>query len=1342
MNFLGKIHEQYTELWKAVIRPPRDHYEIKDLGPPVFSIESKTFQRTDISLKNPRGLTIVCSHFEPISRERPAGKLPCVVYLHGNCSSRLEAVSTLPALLPFNITVFCFDFAGSGLSDGEYLSLGYYERDDLAVVIDHLRESNRVTCIGLWGRSMGASTALLHADRDPSIAGLVLDSPFSDLKVLCEELVDGYTNSRVPRWVIGIALQLVRNSISAHADFDIYDLAPVQHVSQSFIPALFTAAYNDHFIKPHHARELHSAYAGDKNFIMVEGDHNSARSKFFMDSVSIFFFNTLQCDALAVDVQSEAVATAEILADSVRRPQPPDLSQLVAPAPASQALGLQMRLEVYASKEVMSRPVSAPGATPSTRWKPRAPEAVRTLRTAPSKYPHLRGKGPERGAVLFLRLAPSSPVLLPLNSGVRRVAGRARMGRRQDTKKREAPKASSKKKDATGGYGKTERLSADALGFQIRTGPDAPNKTGASMDIEVSEIVVFAGRQELLYNATLRLAQGHKYGLIGRNGVGKSTLLRAMAERDGRVPIPQHFMIMHVEQEIKGDDTPVLQSVLQADQEREWLLKVEQELLEKEDDGSGQEPKVGGVGLMEVYERLEELGNDDAEARAAVILAGLGFSGEDQQRPTKEFSGGWRMRIALAQSLFVQPDLLLLDEPTNHLDVHAVTWLEEFLKTWEKTVVVVSHDRCFLNNTTSNTVFLHRKRLWYYGGNYETFLRVRAEQRTNQEAIAQQQQRKVANLKQFIQRFGQGHKKMAKQSRLGWNTGTLRRGEMSRAPRLLRIRPVLALTSVAAAPLVVRRFDRSFARCESRAEQSLDQFLKSSKAQQWIELNSDKSQSCLVNTDSVNWIETAAGGVRRKMIERIGGEVARATTVVNFQPNASFPAHVHRGGEEFLVLQGDWYDDWATQPAYTYVRNYIGSKHTPRIGPKGCTILVKLCQMSEQHKEPDHSQWDISESNTNWRVCSSISGRRLLNVFESPLEEVHFERWQPNQSGDVDIPETGEEVFVIEGSFTDELGEHRTWSWSRNAGDKQRLKRTSGPEGCLLYVKSRHLRSPEADGRGGYRRDADSCVLMSANRLLCGEMRALSLQIEMFAQTSSVGSVDSIMRIMHGSPRTQKTICRRLAQNLDFGVDCKSTFLKLLDGSLEPTHGFVRRHAKLQLARFTQHHIEMMDPDSDAVTHMRKLGAGGIKEDGTSEVTIEEARKYLGRFGLHGDLALQPVKFLSGGQKSRLAFAELAWSAPHIMLLDEPTNHLDLETIEGLAMALNKFEGGVVLVSHDDRLLSMVADELWVVTPGKSKDVPGRVTVFEGSFEEYREMLRNDFIQKNLTSGGRIKRAS
>lgn len=327
MAFLNKLNEQYAELWKAVIRPPRDTYELQGLGPTVFSIENRTYQRTDMNMKNPRGLTIMCSHFEPIPSERVAEKLPCVVYLHGNCSSRLEAVSTLPVLLPFNITVFCLDFAGSGLSDGEYLSLGYYERDDLAVVVNHLRESNRVTCIGLWGRSMGASTALLHADRDPTIAGLVLDSPFSDLRVLCEELVDVYTNYKVPRWVVGIALQMVRSSIQSHALFDIYDLVPIQHVSESYIPALFTAAYNDSFIRPHHAKELHDAYAGDKNFVMVEGDHNSARCKFFMDSVAIFFFNTLQCDQLPHQRLGPVAAPSQLL-----QALSSSAAQVVAPA--------------------------------------------------------------------------------------------------------------------------------------------------------------------------------------------------------------------------------------------------------------------------------------------------------------------------------------------------------------------------------------------------------------------------------------------------------------------------------------------------------------------------------------------------------------------------------------------------------------------------------------------------------------------------------------------------------------------------------------------------------------------------------------------------------------------------------------------------------------------------------------------------------------------------------------------------------------------------------------------------------------------------------------------------
>jgi ATP-binding cassette subfamily F protein 2 len=146
-----------------------------------------------------------------------------------------------------------------------------------------------------------------------------------------------------------------------------------------------------------------------------------------------------------------------------------------------------------------------------------------------------------------------------------------------------------------------------------------------------------------------------------------------------------------------------------------------------------------------------------------------------------------------------------------------------------------------------------------------------------------------------------------------------------------------------------------------------------------------------------------------------------------------------------------------------------------------------------------------------------------------------------------------------------------------------------------------------------------------------------------------------------------------------------------------------------------------MDLEQDCVAHMKSLDA---------EMPLETARAYLGRFGLSGELATKPVKFLSGGQKSRLAFAELAWKQPHIMLLDEPTNHLDLETIEALAMALNNFEGGVVLVSHDERLISLVVDEIWQVKKGDmlaTPPQPGYVRVFNGSFEEYKEKLRKEF---------------
>lgn len=584
-----------------------------------------------------------------------------------------------------------------------------------------------------------------------------------------------------------------------------------------------------------------------------------------------------------------------------------------------------------------------------------------------------------------------------------------------------------------------DRLTSEELGFQIRTGPDAARNRTRNLDIEVNDVTMYAGGSELLTNTTLKLVYGVNYGLIGRNGVGKSTLLRHISSK--QIAIPEFVFTMHVEQEIEGDDTTVLDSVVKSNKEREYLLDVESRILAL-DPEEHPEQQVDGIGLMEVYERLEELDSDNAETRAATILSGLGFDHENQMRATKEFSGGWRMRIALAQALYMSPDLLLLDEPTNHLDVPALTWLSEFLNAWEKTIIIVSHDKCFLNTVTNATIWLHRKRLWYFGGNYDTYVRVLAEQRTNQASTAAQQQRKVEALKGFIARFGHGHKKMAAQA-----------------------------------------------------------------------------QS------------------RMKLLKKIEEEAVDVD-----------------------------YDD-------PYLRLEFPS----------CPPLAPPC------------------------------------------------------------------ISVINASF---------------GYDEKRV----------LY------------------------------------------------------------------------------EDLNFGVDCesrvcligpngagKSTFLQLLAGDLIPTDGSVSRHSKLVIARFTQHHIESLDLESDSVTQMQRMAR--------EEMPVEEARRYLGRFGLGGDLALQKVKTLSGGQKSRLAFAMIAYHHPHIILFDEPTNHLDLETIEALIMAINSFEGGVVLVSHDERLVSLVADELWIVSPGhKQPDggwKPGTVTVFDGSFDDYKRILKDEFLQKKLLKGGgRIRTAA
>lgn len=287
----------YQELVNAIIRPPRADYEEAHLGPSKFYFGNQEFQRDDMELRNDRDMRIKCSHWKASSRRnKKQGPKPCVIYMHGNSSARLEAIPQLSLCLALGVTLFAFDFTGSGLSDGEYVSLGFFEREDLKAVVHYLRESGNVSTIALWGRSMGAATSLLHGDRDPSIAAMVLDSPFSDLTQLAEEMVDKGRDQglTVPGFVVSIAIRMIKSSVQKQAGFDIKDLSPIAHADRCFIPALFVAGEGDDFIKPDHSRNIHAKYAGDKNLVIVEGDHNSQRPRFLFDSVAIFLQTYLQ----------------------------------------------------------------------------------------------------------------------------------------------------------------------------------------------------------------------------------------------------------------------------------------------------------------------------------------------------------------------------------------------------------------------------------------------------------------------------------------------------------------------------------------------------------------------------------------------------------------------------------------------------------------------------------------------------------------------------------------------------------------------------------------------------------------------------------------------------------------------------------------------------------------------------------------------------------------------------------------------------------------------------------------------------------------------------------------
>eukprot|EP00930_Biecheleria_cincta_P034921 TRINITY_DN24064_c0_g1_i1.p1 TRINITY_DN24064_c0_g1~~TRINITY_DN24064_c0_g1_i1.p1 ORF type:complete len:763 (-),score=140.70 TRINITY_DN24064_c0_g1_i1:41-2329(-) len=289
----------------------------------------------------------------------------------------------------------------------------------------------------------------------------------------------------------------------------------------------------------------------------------------------------------------------------------------------------------------------------------------------------------------------------------------------------------------------------DAVWVDLPSGCSlATSGSGTAVDFHLDRYTLpnKKGSGELLNTVSCTFAQGRRYGILGRNGCGKSTLLDAIAKREiSSVP---SCSIFYVRQEVEGDDRKPLDWVLQANSERQMLISQKEALERDTNDASA------GVKLSRIYQRLQEIDGDEAhlqEKRAEGILAGLGFDSRLKEKATKDLSGGWRMRVALACALFVSPGLLLLDEPTNHLDLETVIWLENYLNTdFHQTLLVVSHDRMFLNEVVSDIVLFEREKLDVYKGDYRAFEKIRQEHRVRQERLREQQEMKREHLQDYI----------------------------------------------------------------------------------------------------------------------------------------------------------------------------------------------------------------------------------------------------------------------------------------------------------------------------------------------------------------------------------------------------------------------------------------------------------------------------------------------------------------------------------------------------------------------------------------------------------------
>jgi len=278
-----------------------------------------------------------------------------------------------------------------------------------------------------------------------------------------------------------------------------------------------------------------------------------------------------------------------------------------------------------------------------------------------------------------------------------------------------------------------------------------------SRDVKIANFSLSLHGNVLIEDTMFEANFGRRYGLIGLNGCGKSSLLSCVGKRE--IPIPSPLSIYHLEREIEATEKCALDAVIEDLEMERKKLEAQAEELVLTEEGANSDT------LMSIYERLDDLGAETAKKRAGEILHGLGFTKSMQEKKTKEFSGGWRMRIALAKALFVSPSILLLDEPTNHLDLEACVWLEEYLKTYNRILILISHSQDFLNGVCTNIIHLQNKRLTYYSGNYDAYVKARAEKEENQMKMFNWEQDQIAHMKNYIARFGHGSAKLARQAK-------------------------------------------------------------------------------------------------------------------------------------------------------------------------------------------------------------------------------------------------------------------------------------------------------------------------------------------------------------------------------------------------------------------------------------------------------------------------------------------------------------------------------------------------------------------------------------------------